>query len=232
METWLAASAATTLLWFALMRVKLYISVVYRRAGGDDSLAVEVYVPGRLLVYRMEVPVIRIIEAGALPWLESRVATRRGAAETRPKAERRFVRTTWEIFRNHSSHWRFLVRQFRHYTRMYNRLMRRLLRATACEKLCWRTRYGADDAALTGVTAGFIWIAKNEVYKYMKRRLAGVARPVFRVVPLYGRTAFEVELQCIFSIRLGNVINATTTVIQSAGKGANREWANTRSKAL
>ena len=232
METLLAISAAATLLWFALMRVKLYVSVVYRRAGGDDSLAVEVYVPGRLLAYRMEVPVIRIVEQGALPWLESRVATRRGAAETRSKAERRFTRTTWEIFRYHSRHWRFLVRRFRHYTRMYNRLMRSLLRATVCEKLCWQTRCGADDAALTAVATGILWIAKNETYKYMKRRLAGVARPIFRVVPLYGRTAFEVELQCIFSIRLGNVINVATTVIQSAGKGANKEWANTRSKAL
>lgn len=232
METWLASFLASTFLFLALSRVRFYIRFTYRRKAGDDQLRVEVYSPGRVVAYVLEVPVIRLAERGDLPWLESTLRTPRGKASTRAGAERRFVRTTWHIYRHHPRHWRYLVDQIRYFRRMYMRLAGRLLAAMTCEKLIWRTGFGAADAALTGVSAGAVWAAKGQVHKYMKRRLAAVARPVFAVTPLYGRTALEVELECIFSIRVGNVINALASTIQLTGKGANKQWVNTRSKTL
>lgn len=230
METWLAVWLASTLLILAMARMKLFISLSYSRRGDDDRLDIDVYAFKKLISYHFEVPLIRLVRRGGLPWPESVLDTADGQAETRAGAEQRFVRNTWRIFRHHPRHWHHLMKQFRYYTRIYKRLTRSILVAVACEKLSWRTGLGTGDAALTGISAGLLWQMKTQTYAYMQRRLKSVARPTFRVSPLYAREGVEIELECIFSIRLGNVINAIATAIQHLGKGDDRQWKNTRSK--
>jgi hypothetical protein len=230
METWLVFWLATTLLILALARLRLFVSLTYRRRGRDDHLAVDVYALKKIVSYRLEVPLARIARRGGLPWPETVVDTPRGRTETRSREEQRYVRTTWRIFRHHPRHWRKLTRQVRFFARLYRRTIARLLIATSCEKISWRTGLGIDDAALTSIAAGFAWQFKNHTYVYMQRRLKSVPRPVFAVQPLYARKGVDIELECIFSVRLGNVINALTTAIRFLAKGGNRQWKNTRSR--
>jgi hypothetical protein len=230
METWLASALASTLLTLAVARLKLFVSLSYRRKGGDDHLAVDVYALGKLVRYHLEVPQARVADRGGLPWPETVVDTPGGQTETSAKGEQRFVSNTWKIFRHHPRHWRKLVNQFRYYSRLYKRAIARILVAVSCEKLIWRTRLGTGDAALTSVAAGLLWHLKGQTYVYMQRRLKSVPLPSFRVVPLYGREGLDIELECIFSIRVGNVINTIATAIQFLGKGDNNQWKNTRSK--
>ncbi len=231
METWLALCLATVLLVLAASRLKLFISLFYRRQGEDDRLDIDVYALEKLVHYHLEVPRARLARRGGLPWPEAVVDTPGGQAETRAGKEQRFVRNTWKIFRHHPRHWHYLMKQLRYYTRIYKRLIARILAALACEKLSWRTGFGAGDAALTGMATGLLWTFKTQTYAYMQRRLKSVARPVIRVSPLYTRDGVEIELECIFSITLGNVINAIATTIQHLGRGDDRKWKNTRSKA-
>ncbi|MDR7865339.1 MAG: DUF2953 domain-containing protein [Sporomusaceae bacterium] len=230
METWLAVWLATTLLVLALARLKLFISLSYRRQGEDDRLDIDVYALKKLISYHLEVPLVRLARRGGLPWPESVVDTPGGQTETRAGAEQRFTRNTWKIFRHHPRHWRYLMKQLRYYTRIYKRLITSILVAVACEKLSWRTCFGTGDAALTGISAGLLWQLKTQTYAYMQRRLKSVVRPAFRVSPHYAREGVEIELECIFSITLGNVINAIATAIRHLGRGNDRQWKNTQSK--
>lgn len=229
-ETWLALCMAAALLVIAAARLKLFISLSYRRQGEDDRLDIDVYALRKLISYHLEVPLVRLVRRGGLPWPESVIDTPGGQTETRAGAEQRFARNTWKIFRHHPRHWHYLLKQFRYYTRIYKRLIARILAAVACEKLTWRTGLGTGDAALTGIFAGLLWQLKTQTYAYMQRRLKNVARPSFRVSPLYAKEGVEIELECIFSIRLGNVINAIATVSRHLGRGNDRQWKNTRSK--
>jgi len=230
METWLVFCLATALLALAIARLRLFVSLTYRRRDRDDHIAVDVYALKKIVNYRLEVPLARIARRGGLPWPETVIDTPLGRTETHSGKEQRFVRTTWRIFRHHPRHWRKLKRQVRFYARLYKRIIARLLIATACEKISWRTGLGIGDAALTSVAAGLAWQYKNQTYVYMQRRLKSVPRPVFAVQPLYARKGVDIELECIFSVRLGNVINALTTAIRFLAKGGNRHWKNTRSR--
>ncbi len=230
METWLASALASTLLILAVARLKLFVSLSYRRRDGDDHLAIDVYALGKLLYYHLEVPQVRIAERGDLPWSEAVADTAGGRTETSAKREQRFLRISWRIFRYHPRHWHKLMNQLHYYTRLYQKAMARILVAVSCEKLTWRTRLGTDDAALTSVAAGLLWQLQGVTYAYMQRRLKSVPQPSFRVVPLYGREGLDIELECIFSIRVGNVINTIATAIRFLAKGDNSQWKNTRSK--
>lgn len=229
-ETWLASWLAVTLLLLALARLKLFVSLSYRRRGRDDHFAVDVYALKKLIYYHLEVPLTRIARRDGLPWPETVVDTPRGRTETHARAEQRFVRTTWRIFRHHPRHWHRLLRQMRFYARLYKQAVAGILGATTCEKLSWRTGIGTGDAALTGLAVGLAWQFNGLTYAFMQRRLNSVPRPSFRVQSSYRRDGVEIELECIFSIRLGNVINAVTTVIRLLAKGGNKEWKNTQSR--
>lgn len=230
METWLSVWLATTLLGVAVARLRVYIALDYHRRKADDELAVEVYLLRRLLVYRLEVPLVQLSERGGLTWVESKLGSGREKSETHVDAEQRFAAKTWDIFLRHPGHWNCLVRQLDYYTRLYNYFMSRLLAALVCEKLSWETRFGTDDPAATSLMTGLLWFIKTQTYTFMKRRLKFVPRPWLQVTPLYNWVGLEVDFQCIFSIRLGNVINAAAGSIWQSRKGDGRQWANIRSR--
>jgi hypothetical protein len=230
METWLSVWLATTLIGVALARLRIYIVLNYHRRKADDTLTVEVHLLRRLLTYHLEVPLIQLSERGGLLWLESHLKTGREKTVTHTDAEQRFTAHTWDIFLHDPSHWKYLICQFDYYTKLYNHFMRRVLAALVCEKLSWETRFGADDAATTSLMTGFLWYLKSQTYSLMKRRLKYVPRPSLNVTPLYTWVGLEVDFQCIFSIRLGNVINAAAGAIRQSRKGDGRQWTNIRSR--
>lgn len=230
METWLSVLLATMLIMVALARLHIYIVLDYHRRKADDGLTVEVYLLKRLIVYRLEVPLMKLSERGVLPWLEGQLRTGREKTATHTKAEQRFAANTWEIFFHDPKHWDYLAHQFNYYTRLYSRMIDKLLAALVCEKLSWETRFGSDDPAATSVMTGVLWFIKMQTYSLMKRRLKFARRPLIQVTPLYTWVGLEVDFQCIFRIRLGNVINAVAGSIRQSRKEDGKQWANIQSR--
>lgn len=226
METLLAVGLASALLSFFLYRTKVKIRLAYRRADDDDLLSVDVYLLRKLLLYHMEVPVIRLVERENLPWLESEIATDKGDVETHAKREQAFVQNTADIYLHHPAKWRKLMAEFRYYARLYNQFTRKVMAGMACERFAWQTRFGSADAAVTGAFTGALWAVKYLMLTRLMRRVAFTSRPVVRVVPDFKHVGFQADFECILSIRLGNVINATLRLIQiprrKGAKGSGR----------
>lgn len=219
METWIAVSLASVIFSYAVSRIKIYIKLNYRRKAADDQLSVDVYFIKHFFTYHLDVPVVRIMSFNGLPWLKSEVEGGEEEVDTNPKRERRFAENMVDIYRNRPRKWRRIVKDFKHYTKLYNKFIERIMRRLTCEKISWQTRFGSDDAAVTSMGAGLFWLLKSQIYAFLKRRVKFAAKPEFQVIPVFSAIAFDVELECIFSIRLGNVINATLSQINFPRKG-------------
>lgn len=226
METLLAVGLASTLFSFFLYRTKVKIYLAYRRNKDDDLLCVDVYLLRKMLLYHMEVPVIRVVNREKLPWLESEIETKKGDVETHAKREQVFVRNTADIYLYHPAKWRELISEFRYYTRLYNKFMKKVLDGIVCEHFCWKTRFGSADAAVTGLWVGVLWAVKYMFFSRIKRKMLFIKRPDIQVVPDFKHAGFQAEFECILSIRLGNVINAMLSLIQiprrKGAKGSER----------
>ncbi len=226
METLLAVGLASALFSFFLYRTKVKIYLAYRRNADDDLLCVDVYLLRKMLLYHMEVPVIRVVERESLPWLETEIETEKGDVETHAKREKVFVRNTMDIYLHHPAKWREIVSEFRYYTRLYNKFMSKVLDGIICEHFSWKTRFGSADAAVTGLLVGVFWAAKHMILSRLTRKMVFIKRPNIRVVPDFKKAGFQAEFECILSIRLGNVINATLSLIQiprrKGAKGSER----------
>jgi hypothetical protein len=212
-ENWLAVILASIIFTYALARVKIFIRLFYRRKAADDYVRLEVYLLRRLLAYNTTIPVVQIVKHHGLPWLRTEEKSGQDKIKTRPGREQRFAANTIDVYLNKPLKWRHMVREVNFLYHLYRRFSRRIQRAMRCEKFLWRTGFGCDDAAMTGILSGVLWVLKSEVFLLLKRRINFAARPTIRVQPIFDTVLLEVEFECIFTIRVGNVINAAWSLI-------------------
>lgn len=186
---------------------KVYINLKYRRDGTNDDIIVNVYMFKKLLLYSMQIPVIKIMDIENSFWLQSKIKTGKSQDQTQPKREQRFIRKTINFYIAHPGKIRHVIRLFRYCARLYYRMMGNVITSLYCEQLEWKTRYGSEDAAVTGIVTGVLWTIKTLMITRLKKKVIFTTQPIITVNPVFGDNSLKVDFQCIFSIRLGNVIN-------------------------
>ena len=213
-----ALLCAIIIMLFLLLHVTFYIGLNYQRQGANDSLTVTIYCWRKLVFYQMKIPVIAITDHGRL-WVETNIATDQGEIGSNTEAE---LQAAWrwieQTIRKPRLLW-FLLRKLRNYIHFSRRLTRLLLTKVSCEKFYWHTRFGTSDAAVTGVMSGVLWSTKALILSRLTKQIHFVARPSIRVCPDFQDRGFSTEFACIFSLRLGNVINACFFVEKNINKG-------------
>lgn len=222
MEFSLTALAAQLVLLYAISKLVIYIDLRYYRNESDDFIAVNVYLSKKVILYSMKVPVVDLIKNDELLWLSSEIKTIDGTAkaETNIEREQRFINNTIKMYFFHPRRlWR-AFKSVKFYAKLYRRIVCRLVNSLTCERLNWKTTFGSDDAAVTGLMAGALWTAKGTLVTILRRRFSFIAPPEISVIPVFGQNHFQVDFQCIFSLRLGKIISATTILVNLSGKGA------------
>lgn len=207
MKVYIMMSMAMIMISSFLFYSKVYINLKYLRNGGNDNIVVTVYMFKNLLTYRMEVPVIAILNIENSFWLKSKMKTRKSQEQTKVKREQRFVRKTVNFYIRHPGQIRHIFRLFRYFLRLYDYIMGNVRASLYCEQLEWRTQYGSEDATLTGIATGMLWAIKTLMITRLRKKVIFIKKPIINVHPVFGGNHLNIEFQCIFSIRLGNVIN-------------------------
>lgn len=200
MENLLIVIIDIVILLFLFWRLRIYIEVRYQRDADNDNLVLEVSSLNKFILYRLKIPSIEFSSKEFL-WPVTKVETGKGEANTSIQREKHSIKETIHIFRQ--------------YQKAYNRFMNHLFLSMQCEKLIWRTVYGSDDAALAALISGGIWGFKSIVLHNLRRRIHIRNKPLIHVKTLYCEHRSELDFQCIFSIRLGKVINATLKTINA-----------------
>lgn len=219
METGLIFVLAEVIVGYVVSRLVIYIDFRYYRAGSDDSLEVDIFLFNKVLLYRMKVPLIKMINDDGVPWIETKVITKDGMETADTKREQRFTRNALRLYLFHPRRLWHMLKAFRYYMRIYRRFMIKLVESITCERFYWKTTYGSEDADVTGYMVGMLWAVKGTTVTGLKRRFPFSSEPVVKVKPIFGKSCFEVNFRCIFSLRLGKVINASTAIFILKRKG-------------
>ncbi|MEG6585677.1 DUF2953 domain-containing protein [Dendrosporobacter sp. 1207_IL3150] len=223
MVDWLIVTIASFGIAFVISRVSIFIHLRFLRNCDDDFIKVDIYLPRNILLYSMKIPVIELVKHNNLPWIESEVKAEEGKTKTHVRREKRFVKVFFNIYFKHPRRFRKLMRKVRYYHRLYTRLMNEIIKAIYCEKFYWKTTFGCDDAASTAVVTGALWSVKSLLVNYLQSRTNFKEKPVVKVIPAFGQEKIDIELLCIFSIKLGNVIDASKRVLYTKAKEVKRD---------
>jgi hypothetical protein len=218
MNRWLLVLTATAILLILICRVNLYINLRFSRRADDDYLAITVYALRKLFIYSIKIPTITLTKHDKLPWVASEIKTPQNTAKTKVNREQRFLKKTIKLlFYEPERFWR-LFKLAKYIFRGYRNYMDKLSTRVHCEKFELKANYGFDDAALTGIFMG-IWGAVFQLLlTAMYNRIELDIRPSIQLQPNYKHRQFELELSCIFRIRLGNVITATIAVLRNLSR--------------
>lgn len=204
---------------YVISRISIYIHLRIFRSSDDDYVMVDVYLPHGMHLYTMKVPVIDLVIRNHFPWLESEIETKKGETRTHSLREQRFIKNLFNIYVKHPRKLNRLFRVYRYYQQMYCRFMHRVIKTICCEKFYWRTTLGSEDAAMTAMLSGMLWSVKAMILTFLQKRTNFTAKPVIKVQPSFEKQGFEMDFQCIFSIKLGNLINALKSAVYSKSKG-------------
>lgn len=208
MEFWLTAILVQILIIGLLCYIKIYIVFTYQRDGSNDHMAVSIYALRRILTYSLQIPVIEIDDIKNALWLETKVKTGPSQDKIHSKRERRFVKKTIKMYIANPRKLIRILRRLRLFISLYRHVLDEVIRKLCCEQLRWKTIYGSDDAAIAGIGTGFLWAVKGLMIARLKKHVTLAKDPIISVCPIFGQNSLKVDFQCIFSIRLGNVINA------------------------
>lgn len=75
-------------------------------------------------------------------------------------------------------------------------------------QLKWDTNLGTSDAFHTALICGWFWTIKALMYQSIKNFFHSPIIPAYSVQPSYYQSQMRSEVQCIFSMRLGQAIYA------------------------
>ncbi|HHV39225.1 MAG TPA: DUF2953 domain-containing protein [Tepidimicrobium sp.] len=78
-------------------------------------------------------------------------------------------------------------------------------RKLALKKFVWKTKIGLSDAALTSFVYGIIWSFKTYILNLVLKgkKIESIA---LEIIPIFNEDRLDVELNCIFEIKLVHII--------------------------
>ena len=86
------------------------------------------------------------------------------------------------------------------------------------KKLNWTTRVGTNDAAITAIISGFFWFVETFVLSILFRKKS-ISDYCIDVLPEFNQSVFEIDVFCIFKLKLVYIIIAGYKGIKVKIKG-------------
>lgn len=214
---------AETIIYFVIMRLKLYFEIVYHRNESNDDLIVKILIFKSLALYTMHIPAIEFStrEDSLLPWSEAQITAgqHQSEFETHVTREERFIKRGIKLYALHPLRLRRAFNMFFNWFEKYSVFIHKTISSLRCEYLSWHTACGTGDAASTALLTGCLWSLKGTVLKRIKQHSKLHVKPSISIKPEWDKLEFATAFQCIFSIRIGHVITAVVKAFFIRNKG-------------
>lgn len=211
---WLLLLTSVSSFWYFLARRRIYFRLSYRRTGTDDYWDICTTALGGVINYHLKIPAVAVTNRQGVPWVEAELETRRSETETHAVDEQRYVWERLGYYWQHPEKLSRLVTDIQRYGAKYQAFMDELAHTLRCESFYWRTRVACDDAATTGIFAGLLRAGQEVWLAALRRRLHFARPPVVAVDADFCSCQWCIDFSCIFSVTLGNIINAGIVLLR------------------
>lgn len=182
----------------SLSWLKIYLK--YQRTEDDDRLSLEI-VFWRFFNYKIDIPIIMLKQKLTSVSLITRTELETGgidSKELRGQSREYKVDSLRDIQHiiEHLPYLKMIIIDFSQF-----------LRHLRLERFVWRIGIGTPDAAATGILSGIVWALMGNVTSFFYQQIAaGWAAPELKVEPNFKKEGFTTSLDCIFKIRVGNIM--------------------------
>ncbi len=96
----------------------------------------------------------------------------------------------------------------------YKRVLLEFISRVRVRRFIWSTRFGTGDAAATGISAGAVWAIKGLALQQVNRfTRMPLKQTEIKVIPDFAGSCLNMDLNCIFDIRIGHIIIAGCKIL-------------------
>ncbi|MDR1702692.1 MAG: DUF2953 domain-containing protein [Sporomusaceae bacterium] len=195
---WLICGVLVGAVFFLLWQLHIFCRINYAKNSAENLLSISILLFQRFKLFTFNIPDVGETKA-----------TAKETAENAPPS---------------SSNPAFLD----NLTKFDSTILRELKNRLYFEKLRFKLIYGFEDAALTGLTNGALFALQGFFLAVFHSYFKIKENPVIYLQSVYGRDFWEAEFDCIFKIRVGNVILIVLKMLKIADyfKGGEAKWRN------
>lgn len=186
-----------TLVFFSYMKVHFK----YFRVGEDDTVSLEFLLLG-FINYKLEVPVIIFQQKLSGIYLKTRTELETGGEYSKELMGRQGEHTITSIKEAVELYHRWCP-----FMKAIREDIEYLLEHLILERFIWKLKIGTGDAAATGIITGFAWSIMGGLTSLFYKMVApGRPKPELQVEPNFNKEIFSTAFDCIFKIRIGNIM--------------------------
>ncbi|WP_238442587.1 DUF2953 domain-containing protein [Desulforamulus reducens] len=185
----------------------------YFRVAEDDTISFEFFLLG-FIHYKIEVPVVIFQQKLSGISLTTRTELETGgdhSEELLGKQEKRTISSIGEAKNLCHRWWPFF--------RAIKPDMDYLLAHLSLERFVWKLRIGTGDAAVTGIITGVAWGIMGSITSLFYKKIAtNKPEPELQVEPNFKKEVFSTSIDCIFKIRVVNIMVTGIKILQKKVK--------------
>ena len=103
--------------------------------------------------------------------------------------------------------------QFKKYkTLLYEPLLNFLTKKLKLTQFKWSTEIGCNDAAVTGLLSGILWMFKGQIISFLENIFICDELDV-KILPQFNTLVFKTHLSCIMHIKIGYIITTSVKIV-------------------
>ncbi len=207
---WLSKMKILIILAITILCILLYsnikVELNYKRSDGNDIFTITIIAFYGIFRSKKQVPFIDLVKGSDnLDELEIKSETQYNFKEKSTDKSTTNINEFEEILKKYKK----LYIKFGKYM---NPFMRYIKRKINLNNISWDTEIGVGDAAQTAVITGIIWSVKSYVISFIYNNY-NLYEVFINVDPNYNIKTLKTSIDCIFTIKLGDIINAGIKIL-------------------
>lgn len=199
----------------SILYSNLKIKLNFSRYDEDDNLTISVSGLYGIFKYTKNISIMDLIkEKNDMPALKINTEVLVGSKDKKINKDKS-IYNMYEIER--------IINNYKTIYIKYQPYIRQIKKNLVFNNISWSTKVGTGDAAETAILTGSIWAIKAFIIIYISKNYK-CSNLLVNVIPDYNINTFETSIDCIFSIKLGYIINVDIkTLLKEIKDGVKNE---------
>lgn len=191
---------------FILLYSNVKVEITFKRYNKDDILIINIAVFYGIFTYKKQIPFMDLIKINnEIQGIES---------ESQSKINKSLINDKQSIIkiseiRKYLEKFKKIYNKFKKYIIPFkNYVQEKIL----FKRIYWNSEIGVGNADETAIVTGIIWSIKSTFISFMSNSY-NLLDTVIDVTPNYNVNTIKTHINCIFTIKLGHIINAGIKIL-------------------
>lgn len=180
-----------------ILFIPFYITIKLNRKNDNDNVCVGIIL-FKIIKINYEIPFMDIISSKGKVELELNEKIQEESSKKDIKKDKAFINID-DIIQ--------IYRKVERNKLVYQTISSYILDKVEIKKISWTTKIGTDDAAITAIIFGFFWLVESSVLSILLCN-KNINDYHINVFPEFSQSIFEIDVFCIFKLKLVYIIIA------------------------